>query len=142
MNLYCINEFKDSFEKLLSKKSYHSLQDDLIKYLFSEDSNELKPVKELLSGTRLNNSEETPYIKKRISGSGGYRLYFLVLIRKSNLYLMYVHPKTGSIGAKNITDKSKAHLYKKVLTDIKSKSLFKISLDTINRKLNFEEVKK
>ena len=34
---------------------------------------------------------------------------------------MFVHPKTGSLGYENITDDSKAYLYKKVLECIKTK---------------------
>lgn len=46
-------------------------------------------------------------------GKGGYRLYFLLIIRKESLYLMFVHPKTGSYGSENMTEESKAYLYKK-----------------------------
>ena len=36
---------------------------------------------------------------------------------------MFVHPKTGAHGSDNITDESKAYLYKKVLECIQSKDL-------------------
>lgn len=135
MEIYCIEDFKVEFEKLKSHKSYKSIQSDLIGYFFN------KPIQNLLSGTRLNNSDETPYIKKRLNGSGGLRLYFLVIIRDSCLYLMFVHPKTGKWGAENINDESKAYLYKKVLECIKKKDLYKLVLNPTQIELTFERVK-
>jgi hypothetical protein len=37
-----------------------------------------------------------------------------LIIKDEKLYLMFVHPKTGALGSENITDESKAYLYKKV----------------------------
>ncbi len=93
MNLFCIEDFKIEFERLIKKRSYQSLQDELIAYFF------IKEVKDVISGTRLNGSSDTPLIKKRLDGSGGFRVYYLLLIIKNNLYFMYVHPKTGSLGS-------------------------------------------
>ena len=134
MNLYCIDDFKVEFEKLNSKKSYNTLEKDLIDYFFGKTSEELR------SGTRLNNSNDTPYIKKRINGRGGFRCYFLLLLKKDSLYLMFLHPKTGAKGAGNITDVSKTYLYKKVLECIKTEDLYKLSLNKSKTKINFERV--
>ena len=132
MNIFCLDDFKAEFEKLTSKKSYNDLEQVIINYFFNRSEIEL------CSGIRLNNSEETPYIKKRLKGRGGYRVYFLLVIRQGNVYLMFVHPKTGSDGSENITDESKAFLYKKVLKCIKSNDLYHLtindSLDTLNFK--------
>jgi hypothetical protein len=127
MKIFCIQEFKDAFDKLISNKSYKTIEKDLIDYFFN------KKFQELCNGTRLNNSTETPYIKKRLNGSGGFRFYFLLIMKDENLYLMFVHPKTGSMGAENITDESKAYLYKKVLSNIKTNDLFELSLDKSNK---------
>lgn len=134
MNLYCIDDFKVEFEKLNSKKSYNTLEKDLINYFFEKTSQELR------SGTRLNNSNDTPYIKKRIRGRGGFRCYFLLILKKDSLYLMFIHPKTGSKGVENITDESKTYLYKKVLECIKSEDLYKLTLNEAKTKINFEKV--
>ena len=123
MNIYCLDDFKAEFEKLTSKKSYNDLEQVIINYFFN------KSVMDLCSGIRLNNSEETPYIKKRLIGRGGYRVYFLIVIKQENVYLMFVHPKTGSEGSENITDESKAFLYKKILRCIKSNDLYHLSLN-------------
>jgi hypothetical protein len=134
MDLYCLEDFKVEFEKLNSKKSYKTIENDLINYFFD------KSTQELASGIRLNNSDDIPYIKKRLRGSGGFRCYYLLIIKDEALYLMFVHPKTGSKGSENITDESKAYLYKKVLECIKSEDLYKLTLNDSKTKINFQKV--
>ncbi len=65
MTLFCLEDFKVEFEKLKKKNSYSSIEKDAIEYFFNKEIEDLK------SGARLNNSDETPYIKKRLKGSGG-----------------------------------------------------------------------
>ncbi len=124
MEIFCLEDFKVEFEKLKKKNSYSTIEGDIIEYFFQ------KEITQLMSGTRLNNSDDTPYIKKRLNGSGGFRVYFLLVIKDEKIYLMFVHPKTGSLGYENITDESKALLYKRVLESIKTNKLYKITLDT------------
>ena len=134
MNIFCLAEFKVEFEKLKSKNSYSSIESDMIDYFFN------KTVEELSTGTRLNNSSTTPYIKKRINGRGGFRFYFLLIIKDENLFLMFVHPKAGSLGNENITDESKAYLYKKVLECIKANELFELTLDLHGNHIIFRKI--
>ncbi|WP_191860830.1 hypothetical protein [Hanstruepera ponticola] len=134
MELYCLEDFKVEFEKLKSKKSYRTIEQEIINYFFD------KTLEQLRSGTRLNHSDEIPYIKKRLGGRGGFRIYFLLVIKKESLYLMFVHPKTGSQGSDNITDESKAYLYKKVLECIQSEDLYKLSLNESNKKIIFDKL--
>ena len=56
MKIFCIEDFKIEFKKLKKKNSYSSIEMDIIEYFFN------KEIHELLSGTRLNNSDTTPYI--------------------------------------------------------------------------------
>jgi len=74
MKLFCLEDFKVEFEKLISKKTYKSLEQEFTNYFFR------KSAQELCSGTRLNNSDQTPYIKKRMKGSGGYRLTLIMFL--------------------------------------------------------------
>ncbi|NVN95256.1 MAG: hypothetical protein HXX18_08240 [Bacteroidetes bacterium] len=134
MEIYSLEEFKVELEKLVSNKSYKTLQQEIIDYFFN------KSTSELCSGSRLNNSDDTPYIKKRLGGRGGFRCYFLLIIKDDSLYLMYVHPKTGSMGIDNITDESKAYLYKKVLKCIKSKDLYKLELTESGKEITFYKI--
>jgi hypothetical protein len=132
MKIFCLEEFKAQFEKLISKRSYRNLEGEIINYFFGKD------VSALMNGTRLNNSNETPYIKKRLNGSGGYRTYYLLVIKDDSLYLMFVHPKTGSLGASNITDESKSALYKIVLEAIRDNNLYEMEVKS--GKLNFKKI--
>jgi hypothetical protein len=134
MDIFCLEDFKVEFEKLKGKKSYSSIEDDIINYFFGKNAQELS------SGVRLNNSSETPYIKKRLNGSGGFRFYYLLIIKDEKLYLLFVHPKTGALGSENITDESKAYLYKKVLGCIKSNDLYQLSLNEETKKIDFKKV--
>lgn len=133
MEIYCIEDFKVEYEKLLKKNSYKDIGDELISYFFD------KNIDELCSGVRLNNSTETPYIKKRLNGRGGYRVYYYVLIKNERIYLMFVHPKTGSLGSDNITDESKALLLKKVVECIKNQRVYKVSRNIDRKELVFEK---
>jgi hypothetical protein len=123
MELFCLEDFKIEYEHLISKKAYTSLEKEIIQYFFG------KRPEDLLSGTRLNGSDPNPYIKKRLKGSGGYRIYFLLIIKNDCLYLMFVHPKTGPKGASNLTDTSKADLYKKAVQCIATHNLFHLTVE-------------
>lgn len=133
MKIFCLDDFKVEFEKLISKKSYRDLQKEIVNYFFD------KSVEDLKSGTRLNNDDEIPYIKKRLRGSGGYRCYFLLVIKDECLYLMFVHPKTGSSGSSNITDESKTYLYKKVQKSIQNSDLYELSLNDKKEEIIFSK---
>jgi len=134
MNIYCTQGFKFAFEKLLKKKAHRSIEAEIIEYFFNKEANQL------LSGVRLNNSSAEPYIKKRLEGSGGFRLYFLIIIKNDSLYLMFVHPKTGPGGAENIDDNYKAKIYKDVLEDIKNHNLYKLTVSEKQRNIKFNHL--
>ncbi len=50
---------------------------------------------------------------------------------------MFVHPKTGPFGASNITDESKALLYKKVLQAIQDNKRYKLTLNQTQTEIIF-----
>jgi hypothetical protein len=51
MNIFCLDDFKIELDKLKSKKSYRTIEADIIDYFFN------KTITELNSGTRLNQCE-------------------------------------------------------------------------------------
>jgi hypothetical protein len=134
--VYCISDFKDAFDDLIKKRPYKDIEVDIIAYFFD------KKLEDLQSGKRLNHSQDEPYIKKRLEGKGGFRVYFLIKIIKENIYLMFVHPKTGPQGSDNITDDSKAKIYKNVLECIKTNDLYKLTRNDDKNKLIFTKVEK
>ena len=134
MDVYCISEFKDQFDKLKKKKSYHTLEKEIIDYFFDKETEELR------TGTNLNQSNTTPYIKKRICGSGGYRVYYLLVIIKDNVYLAYVHPKTGSLGESNLPNSLIKHLQNRMLESIRDNRLFLLTLSESKTHIIFTKV--
>jgi len=134
VNIYCILEFKEQYEKLLKKKAYKSIEESLFEYLFNKNIDDLK------SGTKLNSNSETPYIKKRIEGRGGFRLYYLLAIIKENVYLIYLHPKKGSLGMENIPTAKRTELLKQTYESIRQEKLYSVKFDSINKKCSFEKL--
>jgi hypothetical protein len=118
MKFFCTVLFKETIESLSGKKPYRNIIAEVSDYFHN------KSIQEICSGTRLNNSDTAPYIKKRLNGSGGYRLYFLILIQKENVCLIFIHPKTGPDGSENITDSVKAQSTKMYWKQLKAKNCF------------------
>lgn len=70
----------------------------------------------------------------------GFDFIFLLIIKDENLFLMFVHSKTSSLGCENITDESKAFLYKKVLECIKTKELFELTIESESKNITFKNL--
>lgn len=121
MEIHCTPEFKAEFEGLLKKKSYYSIQAELIAYFFGR-----KKAEDLMSGTNLNNNLSTPFIKKRLGGRGGYRVFYLLIINKEKVCLGFVHPKTGSQGYARISDKKTKEVYNSIIEAIKESKTLKM----------------
>lgn len=130
MEIYCLQEFKSKFEKLKKKNSYLSIEREIIDNFFGK-----KPLDFFKQGSRITGTAEIPFIKKRISGSGGWRIYYLLLIKDGKLYLMYIHPKTGSMALENIGENFEKTLYDEILSCIKSNDIFRLTVE--NYKLIF-----
>ncbi len=85
MEIFCTEFFKTEFDKLKRKNSYSGIEKDIIDYFFH------KTADELASGIRLNGHSEIPYIKKRLDGKGGFRVYFLLIIKNGCLYIKHIY---------------------------------------------------
>lgn len=135
IDIFCIEDFKVEFEKLKKKNSYRDLEQELIKYFLDET----KTIEDFKSGTPLRQEDNAIYIKKRLKGSGGYRIYYLLIIKRDSVYLAFVHPKTGSKGASNIEEKYKLSLPGKIYECIKSNDLYKLSVNEKGNKIEFKK---
>lgn len=131
MRVCCLDDFKVEFEKLKSNNSYKDIGKEIITYFFD------KTYDDLCNGTKLNGASKIPYIKKRLKGSGGYRVYFLLIIKNDSVYLMFVHPKTGSKGAGNISSDFQAALLKKIHECIIANNYFIVETNEKNDDLLF-----
>jgi len=121
MEIYCLPEFKKEYERLCKKDSYSDLTHEMIECFFN------KKFSDCLTGKNLNQSTIAPYYKRDIGGRGGYRLYYVALIKSEKIYFGFVHPKTGSMGSSNTTDDFRGQLIKDILRSITSNDLLKVS---------------
>lgn len=137
MNVYCMEDFKKEVEKLKNKDSYADIEKEIIEYFFGQT----KTIADIKSGDLLNNSDDRPYIKKRLRGRGGFRVYFLLIIIEKCVYLMYVHPKSGTFGSDNITTEAKSNFLDKMNKAIGSNALYVVKPDSKNTKLVFTNKK-
>lgn len=126
MNLYCTDEFKKEFDKLIKNKSYDTLERELIAQYCNTT------FAQACTGDPLGVFPNVAYLKKRLEGSGGYRAYVLGVVKNNAIYLAFVHPKTGPYGASNVTPEKKKLLLKDVLLAIKTGSLYSVTQDTDN----------
>jgi hypothetical protein len=132
MKIFCTAEFEKIFKRLCKRKAYRDLEKEIIEYFFAEKI-------DFSGGKRLGGHAENPYIKKRLGGSGGYRTYFYVIVKEDNLYLMFLHPKTGPDGSPNITDDAKTQLLKNLISDIKLGRLLSVTKHESKKGLIFKE---
>ena len=86
-------------------------------------NNTLEKIK---TGDLLNGSTTVPFLKKRIPDAGGYRVYFLVIVKDEKVYISYVHPKTGPMGGDNITAEHKKYIQKETYSCILEKKLYEL----------------
>lgn len=133
MKLYCLEDFKNEVESLKKNNSYSSLPKDIVEYFFG------KEISELESGRRLNRHPAPPFIKKRLEGKGGYRVYFLLLVKNDAVYLTYVHAKTGSEGSENLEDGIAFSLLRKTLDAIKSDDLYELTPNDERKEIIFSK---
>jgi len=81
------------------------------------------------TGDPLSIVPNVTYLKKRLEGSGGYRVYVLGLVKNDAVYLLYVHPKTGPDKLANVSMEKKKALLKDVLAAIKNETLLEVAPD-------------
>ena len=96
MKIFSTPEFKHEFEKLIKNNSYKYLSKEIINNYFGQN------IENISSGTKLNGNSPNAFIKKRIGGSGGSRLYLLIVQTSDSIYLTFIHPKTRPAGYENI----------------------------------------
>lgn len=134
MIVFATPEFKKEYDKIIKNNSYKDFTQDIINSYFGKEFDVC------LSGTRLNGNSINPFIKKRINGSGGGRLYLLAVISKESIYFTFLSPKSGSYGSDNLTDEKIAELLETVYACIKKSDLFTITASENNRDLIFTPI--
>lgn len=121
MKILSTPEFKSEFEKLIRKNSYKYIAEEIITTYFG------KKIQDCLEGTKLNGHSPNPFIKKRLGGAGGSRLYLTAVITKDSIYFSFIHPKSGALGYENISNTKKTQLLNDVVQCIKDNDLYELT---------------
>lgn len=135
MNLYSTNEAVNTILKLEKKPSHKSIRKLLFDYFDKEIKNS-----GAFSGKRLNPpSSPYPFVKKRVEGSGGYRIYFYLFIKDSQFVLSAIHPKTSAYSKSTLTVKEIHEAQKSCIKAKNENRLIKIILNTQKTIIEFEK---
>ncbi len=111
MNIYLSKEFIRLASNLLKVKAHSDIEKILIESLFNKSLRDIKTGIARLKG----NINDSFFLKKRIAQKGkgkssGYRLYAWLIVVDNNLYLLYIHPKTGKYAQINISKPKQSEL--------------------------------
>lgn len=120
MDILCSPDFYTEYNRLIKHKQYQDLPSIVGDYFFDKTIDQLK------SGTRLNGSSPVPFIKKRLEGRGGYRVYYYLILKDDYAFLSFIHPKTGPAGSENITPETQKKLSNDIVTYLSNQDYYKI----------------
>jgi hypothetical protein len=114
MNVFITDEFLSEIKAISKNKSHSTCETDLINAIFKKNIDEIKNV-----GTKRlgGQPDSSPFLRKRIGSetsgkSSGYRLYFWLFILDNDIYLLFIHPKSGRRSATNISTEKQKDLVK------------------------------
>ena len=113
MKIFFTTEFINIVLDLLKSKNHKDIEIELISNLFNKSIDTIISGIDRLSGDGKNSL----FIKKRIGHkhkgkSSGYRIYAWVIIKDNDLFIMYIHPKTGKYKKVNVSLEKKKELVK------------------------------
>lgn len=105
MAVFVTSEFVSEVQSILKSNAHADCEGGIIDSIFTKSMDEIKNSGCKRLGGDPNNS---PFLRKRIETahtgkSSGYRLYFWLLISEGNVYLLFIHPKTGRKSGSNLT---------------------------------------
>lgn len=144
MNIFTTKEFISEVQKLLKNKAHANCEKDIIESIFKKTIDEIKSI-----GTKRlgGHPEKNPFIRKRIGSektgkSSGYRLYFWLFIIEENVYLMFIHPKTGRRSTTNISSEKQKELVKTFKHCKEHNLFFEVELGKTRNKIVYTTSKK
>jgi len=129
MIVFCTERFKTEYTKLIKRNSYRDLEKELINGFFNRSD------EQVFAGYKITGTDSRRIIKKRLGGSGGYRVYFYAYITEKKAYLGYVYPKTGSEGKQSLNADFETMLIREIKEAILSDELYELKIE--NEKLIF-----
>ena len=137
MNIYVTKEFLSETKLIIKDKSHYNLEADLIDSICNKTIDEVRSI-----GTKRlgGQADKNPFLRKRVGSensgkSSGYRLYFWLFIKEENVFLLFIHPKTGRRSATKISNEKQKELVKTFKSSRENKEFLEIELD--NEKNHF-----
>lgn len=138
MQVYLSEEFIHEVNKLLKSNSHKDCEQTVIESIYLST---LDQIKQTGSPKRLGGDPiKSPFIRKRISvenngKSSGYRLYFWLKITEENVYLLFIHPKSGKRSKSNISPEKQKQLVKTFVELNKTNGFIPSRLNKSNNKI-------
>lgn len=138
MQVYLSEEFIYEVNKILKSNSHADCEQAVIESIYLSTLNQIKQTG---SPKRLGGDPvKSPFIRKRISvknngKSSGYRLYFWLKITEQNVYLLFIHPKTGKRSKSNISPEKQKQLVKTFVELNKTNGFIPSKLNKSNNKI-------
>lgn len=139
MKLFFTQEFIDEVNLILKTNSHSDCELSLIESVFNKTLDEIKN-----TGTKRlgGDPNKNPFLRKRIetlnSGkSSGYRLYLWVFYTENNVYLLFIHPKTGRRSGTNLTTEKQKELVKTFKQNRDNNTFIEVELNDKKKIINF-----
>jgi len=138
MQIFFTQEFIDEVTLISKANSHSDCELSLIHSIFNKNIDEIKN-----TGTKRlgGDPNKNPFLRKRIvtSNSGkssGYRLYLWVFYFENNIYLLYIHPKTGRRSGTNLTPEKQKELVKTFKENRDNNTFIRTELNNKNKIVN------
>jgi len=138
MQIFFTQEFIDEVTLISKANSHSDCELSLIHSVFNKNIDEIKN-----TGTKRlgGDPNKNPFLRKRIvtSNSGkssGYRLYLWIFYFENNVYLLYIHPKTGRRSGTNLTPEKQKELVKTFKENRDNNTFIRTELNNKNKIVN------
>lgn len=129
MTICCTFEFKRIYDKLVKKNSHADLEQVIIDWISG------KSIADFRAATVLNGNSPNPFLKKRLNGSGGYRIYYALIASHQLVISSAIHPKTNFMGKSTLSSTEIAEAISDASDSFKSGNLYELAC--VNLKLVF-----
>lgn len=144
MRVFVTEEFLSEVKSISKNNDHSECETDLINSIFKQKIDEIKNI-----GTKRlgGHPDKSPFLRKRVESessgkSSGYRLYFWLFIQDQDVFLLFIHPKTGRRSATNITTNKQKELVK-TFKEHRDNNLFsEVELDKTKSHLIFSKNKR
>jgi len=141
--IFASNLFIQEVKKLIKSGSHADCEFVLIEEIFSKN---MKSITQKGTPKKIGGANETPFIRRRLNAgtgsSGGYRLYLWAFILDKQVYLLFIHPKTGRRSGSNMEKDFQKSMVKTFLKEKKAGELMELLLNKEKNQIVYSSNKK